>query len=114
MVAVLTHGESVNILVTSLSLHSVQGFCQMFAAISETAPNTTRPAAFLIVLRVYQLMLNEYAFEMAASAIRFGSGATREVGADLVDLGARKALVLTDPNLRNLPPVTTALESIER
>jgi hydroxyacid-oxoacid transhydrogenase len=59
-------------------------------------------------------MIKEYAFETAASAIRFGSGATREVGADLVDLGARKALVLTDPNLRNLPPVTTALESIER
>lgn len=59
-------------------------------------------------------MLKEYAFETAASAIRFGSGATREVGADLVDLGVRNALVLTDPNLRNLPPVTTALESIER
>jgi hydroxyacid-oxoacid transhydrogenase len=58
-------------------------------------------------------MQHEYAFEMAASAIRFGFGATREVGADMVDLGARHVLVFTDPNLRNLPPVLTALESLE-
>ncbi len=55
----------------------------------------------------------EYAFEMAASGIRFGFGATREVGADLVDLGVRRALVFTDPLLRTLAPVTTALQSLE-
>jgi hydroxyacid-oxoacid transhydrogenase len=55
----------------------------------------------------------EYAFEMAASGIRFGFGATREVGADLVDLGVRRALVFTDPVLRALGPVATALESLE-
>jgi hydroxyacid-oxoacid transhydrogenase len=59
-------------------------------------------------------MLHEYAFETAASAIRFGPGATREVGSDLADLGARHVLVFTDPNLRALPPVVTALESLER
>jgi hydroxyacid-oxoacid transhydrogenase len=59
-------------------------------------------------------MPNEYAFEMATSSLRFGPGATREVGADLVDLGLQRALVFTDPNLRNLPPVVTALESLER
>src|SRR5580698_6740859 len=58
-------------------------------------------------------MLHEYAFEMAASAIRFGFGATREVGADMVDLGARHVLVFTDPHLRHLPPVVAALESLE-
>jgi hydroxyacid-oxoacid transhydrogenase len=58
-------------------------------------------------------MLNEYAFETAASAIRFGAGATREVGADLAEMGTKHALVFTDPNLRNLPPVMTALESLE-
>jgi hydroxyacid-oxoacid transhydrogenase len=55
----------------------------------------------------------EYAFEMAASGIRFGFGATREVGADLVDLGVRRALVFTDPVVRALGPVATALESLE-
>jgi hydroxyacid-oxoacid transhydrogenase len=59
-------------------------------------------------------MQHEYAFEMAASAIRFGFGATREVGADMVDLGSRHVLVFTDPNLRNLPPVAAVLESLER
>jgi hydroxyacid-oxoacid transhydrogenase len=58
-------------------------------------------------------MTREYAFEMATSAIRFGSGATREVGADLVDLGLRNILLFIDPNLRNLSPVITALESLE-
>ncbi len=50
---------------------------------------------------------------MATSAIRYGSGATREVGADLVDLGLKNVLVFIDPNLRSLHPVVTALESLE-
>src|ERR1019366_5780895 len=50
---------------------------------------------------------------MAASGIRFGFGATREVGADLVDLGVKHALVFTDPVLRSLSAVTTVLESLE-
>jgi hydroxyacid-oxoacid transhydrogenase len=55
----------------------------------------------------------EYAFEMAASGIRFGSGATREVGADLAELGVRHALVFVDPFLRSLGTGVTVLESLE-
>src|SRR5579862_2285926 len=58
-------------------------------------------------------MKNEIAFEMAASSIRFGSGATREVGMDLADLGARKVLVITDSVLAGMMPVHTVLESLE-
>jgi hydroxyacid-oxoacid transhydrogenase len=58
-------------------------------------------------------MTGEYAFEMAASAIRFGSGSTRETGAELADQGKRRVIVLTDSGLRNLPPVVTVLESLE-
>jgi len=58
-------------------------------------------------------MLNEYAFEMATAAIRFGFGATREIGAELADLGKKHVLVFTDPHLRALPPVANVLQSLE-
>ena len=58
-------------------------------------------------------MANDTAFEMAASAVRFGVGVTREVGADLAELGVRRALVITDPGLSRLAPVQTVLESLE-
>lgn len=57
-------------------------------------------------------MDHEYAFEMAASSIRFGRGATREIGMDLADSGVRRAMVVTDANLARLPPVATVLESL--
>jgi len=56
--------------------------------------------------------MNDNAFEMAAAAIRFGVGVTREVGCDLADLGARNVLVVTDPTVARLPPVQTVLESL--
>lgn len=58
-------------------------------------------------------MANDFAFEMAASAVRFGAGVTREVGADLKELGIQRALVITDPTVRHLPPVQTVLESLD-
>ena len=58
-------------------------------------------------------MKNEFAFEMAASSIRFGPGVTREVGMDLADLGIRNALVITDPVLAKMAPVHAVLEAIE-
>jgi hydroxyacid-oxoacid transhydrogenase len=50
---------------------------------------------------------------MATSSLRFGAGVTREVGLDLVDLGVRRALVVTDPNLTRLLPVQTVLEALD-
>jgi hydroxyacid-oxoacid transhydrogenase len=58
-------------------------------------------------------MKHETAFEMATSQVRFGPGVTREVGMDLAGLGARNALVLTDPHLSRMNPVLTVLESLE-
>jgi hydroxyacid-oxoacid transhydrogenase len=58
-------------------------------------------------------MEQEIAFEMAASSVRFGAGVTREVGMDLVDLGVRRALVVTDPNLTGLAPVQKVLDSLD-
>ena len=58
-------------------------------------------------------MDRDTAFEMAQSTMRFGSGITREVGMDLKDRGLRRVMVLTDPALRDLPPVQTALRAMD-
>ncbi|KAJ1654195.1 hypothetical protein IWQ61_005829 [Dispira simplex] len=50
---------------------------------------------------------------MASSNIRFGEGATREVGMDFKNLKVEKVCVLTDSNLRKLHPVQTALRSLD-
>jgi len=57
-------------------------------------------------------MAKDIAFEMAVSSVRFGAGVTREVGMDLADLGARRALVITDPTLAAMRPVATVMESL--
>src|ERR1700756_1569426 len=51
-------------------------------------------------------------FQMTGSTVRFGVGATREVGADFVDLGCRRVLVVVDPSVRSLYPGMTAVESL--
>ncbi|CAK8687171.1 unnamed protein product [Clavelina lepadiformis] len=55
----------------------------------------------------------EYAVEMACSNIRYGLGVSKEVGKDLVNMKAKKVMVVTDKNLETLPPVQTVRESLE-
>ncbi len=54
------------------------------------------------------------AFQMAASNIRFGRGITREIGMDLVDLEAKKTMLVIDPALRDHPVGHAVLESLEQ
>src|SRR5215813_7101522 len=56
--------------------------------------------------------VKDTAFEMAASAVRYGSGVTREVGMDVADRGLRRVMVVTDPIVGRLPPVETVLDSL--
>lgn len=56
----------------------------------------------------------DYAFEMAGANLRFGWGATREVGEDLARLGAKRVLLVTDPVVKDLAPVLLAREAIKR
>ncbi len=58
-------------------------------------------------------MDSEYAVEMATSNIRYGPGATRELGPELVDRKIGRVMVLTDRYLAKLPPVETALASLD-
>ncbi len=54
----------------------------------------------------------ESAFTMDTSSIKFGPGVTREVGADMVALGCKRVLVVTDPRIARLEPVAIALEAL--
>jgi len=54
------------------------------------------------------------AFQMPASNIRFGRGITREIGMDLVDLEAKKTMLVIDPALRDHPVGHEVLESLEQ
>lgn len=56
----------------------------------------------------------EYAFEMAASSIRFGPGCTKEVGMDLQNLGAKRVCVVTDFNVAKLDAMKQAVEGLTR
>lgn len=58
--------------------------------------------------------LKEYAFEMAASSIRFGPGATSEVGMDLSNLGAQRVAVVTDATVDHLPAMAQVRASLAR
>lgn len=54
----------------------------------------------------------EYAFEMAASSIRFGPGCTKEVGMDLRNLGAKRVCVVTDVNVAELDAMKQVVEGL--
>jgi hydroxyacid-oxoacid transhydrogenase len=59
-------------------------------------------------------MPKETVLTMSSAAIKYGFGATREVGFDLKELGAKRIMVVTDRRLAELPPVATVLESLKR
>mgnify|MGYP000991126030 FL=1 len=59
-------------------------------------------------------MALETVFSMDASSIKFGRGATREVGSDMKDLGARRVMVVTDPNLTSSQPVAVTLDALKK
>ncbi|KAF2135541.1 uncharacterized protein K452DRAFT_323009 [Aplosporella prunicola CBS 121167] len=56
----------------------------------------------------------EYAFELAASSIRFGAGCTNEVGMDAANLGARRVMLVTDAVVGKLDGVKRVKEALER
>jgi hydroxyacid-oxoacid transhydrogenase len=56
---------------------------------------------------------HDTAFQFSAANIRFGAGITREVGDDLIDLAARRTMVVIDPVLRDSPTGETVLASLK-
>ena len=57
-------------------------------------------------------MTSENAFVMNTSNIKYGPGATREIGSDMNALGTRRVMVVVDPHLVHEEPVIVALESL--
>ncbi|KAK3941481.1 putative Fe-containing alcohol dehydrogenase [Diplogelasinospora grovesii] len=58
--------------------------------------------------------LKEYAFEMAASSIRFGPGVTQEVGMDLKNMAAKRVCVVTDETVDKLDAMRQVREALAR
>src|SRR5277367_5308011 len=56
----------------------------------------------------------EYAFEMAASSIRFGPGCTKEVGMDFKNMGAKRVCVVTDMNVSKLNAMKQVVEGLNK
>ena len=57
-------------------------------------------------------MPSESIISVSSSNIKFGAGATREVGFDMVRLGAKRVMVVTDPKIAQLEPVAVVMESL--
>jgi alcohol dehydrogenase len=54
----------------------------------------------------------ETGFTMDTSSIKFGPGMTRELGYDVARFGCRRVMLVTDERLAALPPVQTAIQSL--
>lgn len=50
---------------------------------------------------------------MSTSSLRYGAGATREIGMDLVDMNVSRVMLITDLRMAELPPVQFVRESLE-
>ena len=57
-------------------------------------------------------MQHDTAFQFSAANIRFGQGATREVGFDLADMQLKRTLLVIDPVLRDLQTGMTVIASL--
>jgi hydroxyacid-oxoacid transhydrogenase len=58
------------------------------------------------------IMKHETVFTLDTSSIKFGPGATQEVGYDMKRLGSRKVMVATDPKLVESEPVSITLDAL--
>jgi hydroxyacid-oxoacid transhydrogenase len=54
----------------------------------------------------------ESTFSMDTSSIKYGPGVTREVGYEMKRLGARRVMVVTDPNMTDSEPVSVTMDSL--
>jgi hydroxyacid-oxoacid transhydrogenase len=58
-------------------------------------------------------MAQESVMRLDSVSIKYGSGATREVGYDMAELGAKRVMVVTDPNLAGKGSLKITLKALE-
>lgn len=58
-------------------------------------------------------MVKETILTMSSANIKYGFGATREVGFDMKELGAKRVMVVTDQRLAHEEPVVVTLEALK-
>jgi hydroxyacid-oxoacid transhydrogenase len=58
-------------------------------------------------------MALESVINISSANIKYGFGATREVGFDMKELGATRVMVVTDPNMAEKEPVGVTLKALE-
>ncbi|EON68109.1 hydroxyacid-oxoacid transhydrogenase [Coniosporium apollinis CBS 100218] len=77
-------------------------------------PSTVKAATRRLATPIDHSQQKEYAFEMAASSIRFGPGCTKEVGMDFKNMGSKRVMVVTDKTVRKLNAMKQVVEGLEK
>ncbi|KAF2680795.1 NAD-dependent methanol dehydrogenase [Lentithecium fluviatile CBS 122367] len=106
--------RALNLLRTVQFTHPPSCPCHSNPAHHHHGPQTITQARRALATPVDISQQKEYAFEMAASSIRFGPGCTKEVGMDLKNMGAKRVMVVTDGNVRKLEAMKQTVEALER
>jgi hydroxyacid-oxoacid transhydrogenase len=73
-----------------------------------------RRIVFIDLIDGERMMVNEIAFSMETSSIKYGPGVTREVGYEMRRLGSRRVMVVTDPRMAQSEPVAITLKSLRQ
>lgn len=106
--------RAVNLLRTVQFTHPSSCPCHANPNFHNQTPSTIHQARRHLATPVDFSQQREYAFEMAASSIRFGPGCTKEVGMDFKNMGSKRVMVVTDQNVRKLDAMKQVVEGLTR
>ena len=106
--------RAVNLLRTVQFTHPSSCPCHANPNYHNQTPSTIHQARRHLATPVDYSQQKEYAFEMAASSIRFGPGCTKEVGMDFKNMGYKRVMVVTDQNVRKLNAMKQVIEGLTR
>ncbi|KAH7119653.1 iron-containing alcohol dehydrogenase-domain containing protein [Dendryphion nanum] len=106
--------RALNLLRTVQFTHPPSCPCHSNPAHHHHGPTAIHQAKRALATPIDASQQKEYAFEMAASSIRFGPGCTKEVGMDFKNLGAKRVMVVTDSTVRHLDAMKQVIQGLEQ